>query len=133
MNNSESFALLNGVLYTKDLKKIVCCTNPLKFSIEILDTTEVIGYNAFANCWNMTIVSIPEYVNWIESMAFVSCHRLQTIRIENPRMKIDHDVFKYCDKVKRVIIPHGSEDWYKIMIPQYSSLFENDNSGEPLQ
>lgn len=133
MNNSESFALLNGVLYTKDLKKIVCCTNPLKFSIEILDTTEVIGYNAFANCWNMTIVSIPEYVNRIESMAFVSCHRLQTIRIENPRMKIDHDVFKYCDKVKRVIIPHGSEDWYKIMIPQYSYLFENDNSGEPLQ
>lgn len=69
VNKSEAFALINGILYSKDLKTLICCTDLTKSVIDILDTVTQIKERAFSGSKAKTII-IPNTVRNIGLQAF---------------------------------------------------------------
>ena len=69
VNKSEAFALINGILYSKDLKTLICCTDLTKSVIDILDTVTQIKERAFSGSKAKTII-IPNTVRKIGLQAF---------------------------------------------------------------
>ena len=212
INHSESFSLINGILYSKDLKTLICCTDYTKKVVDILDSVEYInncafygcrskiieipdsvrsigersfsgisvseivipetietigeqafyhidvpelhipgsiktisdksfGYctavkielsegikeikhAAFTFCGNLEEISIPQSVDLIERAAFWGCHNLETIRFFNPQIIIANDVFEYCKKIKKVVVPKGSINRFRRDFPAFANRLE---------
>ena len=84
--DNPKFLSVNGVLYTKDHKKIVAYPNAKGKEYKIIDGTE-----------------------YIESFAFKSCVDLENLRLPKSIRVIGDNVFYGCDKLKKVVIPDGLE------------------------
>ncbi len=64
-----------------------------------------IGDNAFAQCTELTSVSIPNTVTYIESEAFYGCSSLTSVSIPRSVTSIDNSVFYGCSSLTSVSIP----------------------------
>ena len=84
--DNPKFLSVNGVLYTKDHKKIVAYPNANGKDYKIIEGTE-----------------------YIESFAFKSCVDLENLRLPKSIRAIGDNVFYGCDKLKNIIIPDGLE------------------------
>ena len=84
--DNPQFLSVNGVLYTKDHKKIVAYPNASGQDYKIIDGTE-----------------------YIENFAFKSCVDLENLRLPNSIRVIGDNVFYGCDNLKSVVIPNGLE------------------------
>ena len=84
--DNPKFLSVNGVLYTKDHKKIVAYPNAKGKDYKIIEGTE-----------------------YIESFAFKSCVDLENLRLPKSIRVIGDDVFYGCEKLKNVVIPDGLE------------------------
>ncbi len=84
--DNPKFLSVNGVLYTKDHKKIVAYPNAKGKDYKIIDGTE-----------------------YIENFAFKSCIDLENLRLPNTIRVIGENVFYGCVKLKNVVIPDGLE------------------------
>ena len=82
--DNPKFLSVNGVLYTKDHKKIVAYPN--------------------ANGKDYKIIGGTEY---IENFAFKSCIDLEKLKLPQSLRVIGDNVFYGCDKLKNVVIPDG--------------------------
>lgn len=69
--------------------------------------TEAIPSNAFAECSNLTSVTIPESVTSIGKSAFRGCSKLQSITIPENVMSIGASAFWHCISLLTVNIPKG--------------------------
>ena len=84
--DNPKFLSVNGVLYSKDHKKIVAYPNANGKDYKIIDGTE-----------------------YIENFAFKSCIDLENLRLPQSIRVIGDNVFYGCDKLKKVCIPNGLE------------------------
>ena len=84
--DNPKFLSVNGVLYTKDHKKIVAYPNANGKDYKIIEGTE-----------------------YIENFAFKSCVDLENLRLPKSIRVIGDNVFYGCDKLKNVVIPDGLE------------------------
>lgn len=82
--DNPKFLSVNGVLYTKDHKKIVAYPNAKGKDYKIIEGTE-----------------------YIENFAFKSCVDLENLRLPQSICVIGDNVFYGCDKLKNVVIPDG--------------------------
>ena len=85
--DNTKFLSVNGVLYTKDHKKIIAYPNANGNDYKIIDGTE-----------------------YIENFAFKSCIDLENIRLPKSIRVIGDNVFYGCYKLKNVVIPDGLEE-----------------------
>ena len=103
------FIMHDGVLYTRDMKKLVCCPKDKK-SIIIPDTITDIGNYAFQYCEALTDVQFPPKLKRIHRNAFHYCTNLKDV-IFPPSLKlIDDSAFRECHSLKHVIIPDGTQE-----------------------
>lgn len=86
---------------------ICCCHRELDEAIEysIKPGTSYISDNAFSCCKSLQIVTIPESVE-----------------------SIGNDIFKGCDSLKEIIIPHGTFNKYARLLPQYENMLVEEKS-----
>lgn len=84
--DNPKFLSVNGVLYSKDHKKIVAYPNAKGKDYKIIDGTE-----------------------YIENFAFKSCIDLENLRLPQSIRVIGDNVFYGCVKLKKVYIPNGLE------------------------
>ncbi len=84
--DNTKYLSVNGVLYTKDHKKIIAYPNAKDKDYKIIDGTE-----------------------YIENFAFKSCVDLENLRLPKSIRVIGDNVFYGCDKLKNVVIPNGLE------------------------
>ena len=63
-----------------------------------------IGEKVFANCANLTSVTIPDSIEEIGNNAFSFCNSLTNITIPNSVIKIGNSVFSSCTSLIRVMI-----------------------------
>ena len=63
-----------------------------------------IGYKAFANCYNMTSIEIPNSIDSISSHAFKYCEALQRVVIPNSVVTLYPCAFYSCTGLKSVVI-----------------------------
>ena len=81
-----------------------------KVKIQTVVISEGVTYickYAFANCSNLTVVSIPSTVKEIGNEAFLQCYKLSAIRLPDGLTTLGEGAFSYCDSLTKIVIPEG--------------------------
>ena len=92
----------NGVIYSKDLKEIVCCPSQ-KDRIILPKTITTIKRNAFMGCSKLTQINLPEGLKNIEGCAFSRCTNLRNIYLPSSIKSLDYFTF-FCSNVKQIYL-----------------------------
>ena len=96
---------IEGVLYSKDRKKLLKCPNALySTSYAVPDGVEIIAEYAFQKCQNIEKFTLPESLTTIETSAFSYCS-MTTINLPSTVSSIGWMAFEECDKLETFIIP----------------------------
>ena len=127
--SNKFYRTIEGVLYTKDLKTIICypqrkedvkfvtplgvtnigvkvfsnCKNLRKIAIPSSVTN--IGYGAFWRCCNLQEITLPSGVTSIGDFAFAGCDSLQEINIPSGVTNIGDSTFKHCCYLQQITLP----------------------------
>ena len=130
---NPQYKSVDGVLLTKDGKRLICCPAAKTGSFAIPDTvTEIdtyafyccftltgvtipdgvtcIGSHAFEGCHEFVSMSIPDSVTSIGEAAFMGCNHLADLKISNNLTKIDGATFMGCHGLTSVTIPDSVTD-----------------------
>ncbi|MBQ3137497.1 MAG: leucine-rich repeat protein [Clostridia bacterium] len=135
---NESFCAVDGVLYTKDMKTLLCCPKSYEGSVEftVPETVEIISRSAFSDC-KFEKISLPEGLKRIESMAFLKAEELKEITSYKGEKTyaslpeglefIGLDSFNYASGLSYLYIPASIKE-----IGAYSFCYcaEDDNDGK---
>lgn len=103
-SNNKYFKSINGVLYTKDGKKLVRYPSGKEGAFVVPDTVTSIAQDAFRNC-NVSSVQIPSSVSAIGNSAFYKCKKLQTINIPSTVTALRKNMFYQCRSLKNIALP----------------------------
>lgn len=76
--------------------------HPIFKEIQIPDSVETIGTNAFHNCQDLESITLPASLETIESSAFSSCRKLSEIRLPASLKAIQSYVFDGCSSLETV-------------------------------
>ena len=108
-DTSDYYCTADGVLYTKDMKKISCYPQAKSgVSFEIPDTVEQIGTAAFYGT-SLTDIKIPDSVSKIGRHSFASS-AITSIDLSNTSIDgIDVMTFMNCKSLSEVILPDTVE------------------------
>lgn len=98
---------VNGILYDKDVTKVMLCPRAKSGEISIPNTVTKIGDSAFSGCSKLESIVIPDAVTEIGSSAFSGCTGLESIIIPDEIISINSSVFRNCSRLKNVILPEG--------------------------
>ncbi len=82
-NGNTAFVADDGVLFTKDKKKIVAFPSAKAKSYTVPSNVTSIGDNAFLDCQDLTSITLPSSVTSIGSNAFVGCSGLKEFYVNN--------------------------------------------------
>jgi len=93
---------------TIDIEAFAACYNLI--SVTIPNTIIIIGDGAFRACENLASVTIPNSVNTIEDYTFYGCESLTSITIPNSIIKISPYTFNDCRRLSSIIIPNSVTD-----------------------
>ena len=98
--DSEYIATIDGVLFSKYDKRLICypCALPGK-EYTIPMGIVLIGDDALAFCNNLRSVVIPDSVTSIGEKAFVACSSLKSINVPNSVTYIGEYAFDDCENV----------------------------------
>lgn len=116
--NNKYFTSVDGVLYSKDMTKLIAYPNgrtPLVTdkdgkatggsTIKLPDTVKVIGENAFYMCSNLYSIEFNEGLQKVENKAFLKCTNLSAVEFPETLTEIGVDSFSYCDSLTHIEIP----------------------------
>ena len=106
--DSEYLAVIDGILYNKQDKGLVCypCAKQ-DLSFVIPSGIEVIGDYAFFVCSSLTSIEIPDTVTSIGDWAFSWCESLTSIEIPDTVTSIGEGAFSGCDNLT-LTVPRDS-------------------------
>jgi RNA polymerase subunit RPABC4/transcription elongation factor Spt4 len=68
-----------------------------------------IGEEAFADCYKLEEVNLPNSIKTLEKRAFANCTALTSLRLPESISVINESVFSGCVRLKEVVIPEGVE------------------------
>ena len=104
-DNNKSFCSVDGVLFTKNMKKLICypCGKPEETYI-VPDGVEIIGVCAFQGNRFLKSVYLPSSIQNIEQNAFSSCDELSSVFLPEGLKTIDKDAFAFCN-IKHMLLP----------------------------
>ena len=114
--DNESFCDVDGILYTKDMKTILCYPTAYKGdeSFTVPETVETIGRSAFSDC-KLEEIYLPEGLKTIETLAFLKATELKEIySYEGDKLykslpegleAIGVDAFNYASSLTYLYIP----------------------------
>ena len=114
---NEYFCSLDGVLYSKDMTKLITYPNAhtaryakdgklLKpASYTIAPGTKIIGHCAFYKCYALERVTLPGSIEEIEDRAFHRCEAMTQINFPEGLRSIGKDAFLACKGLEEVTLP----------------------------
>ncbi|MBR2885729.1 MAG: leucine-rich repeat domain-containing protein [Clostridia bacterium] len=105
-NENEFYTSVDGVLYTKDMKKLL--VYPIMKENEsgkyaIPEGVERIGKCAFYKNEAVTEITLPSTLKEIGDMAFFKCENIGLVTLPDGLVKIGSDAFSYCQGMKHVM------------------------------
>ena len=126
-DNNLHYCSINGVLFTKDQKNLVCfpCKRegiynipsgtekiyPGCFSfstvenIVIPESLKSIGENAFTSMNNLQEFTIPSSITSIGEGIFWGCHNLKSVVLESNISEVPRDMFIFCLSLNNISLP----------------------------
>ena len=105
--DNASFCVVDGILYNKEITRIVLYPSNKEGTFVIPDTITKIESDDFQSCTGITSVIIPDSVTEIESGAFSGCTGLTSVTIPDSVTEIGSDAFSECTSLTSVTIPDG--------------------------
>lgn len=82
--------------------------------IQIPDSVETIGTNAFHNCQDLESITLPASLKTIEVVAFSGCRNLSEIKLPTSFPTIDISVFDDCSSLETVFYDGSLKQWNDI-------------------
>ena len=102
---NASYAADEGVLFNKDMTRIIRCPEGKSGSYTIPNSVTAVGGGAFSDCTGLTNVLIPSSVTSIGASAFSDCTGLTNIAIPNSVTNIGGSAFSGCTGLTNIAIP----------------------------
>ena len=99
---NEHYASVDGVLLTKDLKKIVAFPRGKSGHYVAPESVSSISRRTFRMCANLLSVTLPGRVEMISFYAFDRCRNLESVNIPNGVDKVVSPIFSECKKLRSV-------------------------------
>ena len=111
-SKNTEYSSIDGVLFNK--QQTVLIKYPQKKTNQTYSISNRVTYiekYAFANCSNLTNITIPNSVKSIENYTFYDCDNLTSIIIPNSITYIGDTAFSYCDNFTNIIVDDGNENY----------------------
>ena len=114
---NEYFTAVDGVLFTKDKKTLVCYPTAKNINIDrygqttdtttyvIPEGTEKIANRAFYRCGYLTQVTFPSTLKQIGEMSFHRCEKMGNVNFPEGFLSIGKDAFTYCYGLTDITFP----------------------------
>ena len=97
-------ALSVSIMLLTYISPLLVYTVPVISGLLLLIIVTEIGYKAFAYCYNLTSIEIPNSIVSIGSHAIRSCEKLQRVVIPNSVVSLGRCVFHSCTGLKSAVI-----------------------------
>ena len=104
IRNNKYYTSEDGIVYTKDKKKLLKCPSERTGHIVIPDGVQEIGRRAFANS-KIESVTFPDSLRKIGSEAFMHCIRLNQIDFGCGIKEIGKTAFEWCSALTVLKLP----------------------------
>ena len=105
------FVSVDGVLYTKDMTKLLLFPNKNTEQLVIPEGVAVIGENAFYKCKNLLNITFPKSLRELEEKALFRCAGLKELKLPEGLERIGTDAFAFCDGLEgEVFIPTSCKE-----------------------
>ena len=103
---NPNYCSVDGVLYTKDVKKLVMVPHG-KGNFSIPNSVTEIDYCGFCDNVKITEIVIPDTVTVIGAQAFRECSALKTITLPSGLTETPEYCFRECTALETVYLPSG--------------------------
>lgn len=104
--DSPALAVIDGVLFSKQDKRLVCYPNGLeRNTYEIPKGIKIIGDSAFGSCENLVDITIPDSVTKIGNIAFGYCMGLTGVMLPEGITEIGDFAFYGCENLSSITLP----------------------------
>lgn len=93
-NDHPEYTIIDDVVYTKDMSRVVACFERKAGDIVIEDGVKEITRSAFSNCYSINSVWLPDSVEKIDEFAFNDCTNLCSIHFGKNVKQIGRSCFR---------------------------------------
>lgn len=104
---NEHLCSVDGVLYSKDMRKLEQCPRGREGEFVIPAGVECISGGAFYGCSRITKVVMPDSVWDVGYNSFFGCKKLQTVIMGNGVEVISREAFANCESLSTVVFGTG--------------------------
>ncbi len=101
------FAAQDGVLFNKNLSKLIAYPNAKGASYVVPEGVDSIAGGAFSGCDGLTSITLPEGLQSIGELAFSSCSGLTSITLSQGLQSIGDFAFYNCSGLTTITLPQG--------------------------
>lgn len=92
------------------------------------NTKDVIINNAFVCDDTIVEYEIPSSVEYIGNTAFSYCSNLEVLKFNRANTLFGIFPIVECEKLKRIMVPEGSEEYYKSQLSYYSDIIYTEKT-----
>ena len=126
--NNSTYSSVDGVVYTKDMKTLVCYPGGKSGLFSIPESVALLGDYSFAGCSSLESVTIPEGVTTVGNSAFSGCKSLTDVTIPKSMKRIEKGAFENCDNLKDVYYSGTEAEWTNIDIVKNGGYYFLDGN-----
>jgi hypothetical protein len=122
--NSNDFVVESGVLFNKDMTRIIQFPNGKAGAYTVPASVTDIGKFAFSYSTELTSIIMPSSVTSIDKFAFTSCIRLISVIMTDNVTEIGSYAFANCSRLKQITVIQTKADSDVSFLKERLSNFE---------
>lgn len=103
--NNATFTSVDGVLFSKDRKKLIRCPEGVINSYTVPEGVTEIAERAFYGCNGIKTIVLPPSITHIGESAFQQCEGLQSINIPDNVTVLNKNLFFGCTRLRDIKFP----------------------------
>ncbi|MEE1124632.1 MAG: leucine-rich repeat protein [Acutalibacteraceae bacterium] len=106
---NTAFASLDGVLFNKEMTKLICCPEAKSGEYKMPDTVVTVGTYAFEDCKALTAITMSKALTTIEDYGFIGCKALTSVEFGDNLKTISYQAFNNCSALTSVKLGINTE------------------------